>query len=46
MHGNSSSQNEGLGLLRYLPSNIALACFDFMGCGNNKEMETISLGYR
>lgn len=46
MHGNSSSRLEGIGLMRYLPDNIGLACFDFMGCGKNEEMETISLGFR
>lgn len=46
MHGNSSCRVESLNLLRYIPENIALACFDFMGCGKNEEMETISLGYR
>jgi hypothetical protein len=32
--------------LRYLPDDVSLAAFDFMGCGNNKELETVSLGYR
>jgi hypothetical protein len=29
-----------------LPEGISLASFDFMGCGKNEEVETISLGYR
>ena len=35
-----------MGLLRFIPLNVSLACFDFMGCGKNEEMETISLGFR
>lgn len=34
LHGNSSSRLEGSALLRLLPSNAGLACFDFEGCGN------------
>jgi hypothetical protein len=46
LHGNSSCRVEAQCLLRYLPDEVSLASFDFMGCGRNKEMETISLGYR
>ena len=46
LHGNASSRLEGTSLIKYIPDNVSLACFDFMGCGINSEMETISLGYR
>ena len=36
MHGNSSCRVEAFGLVRYLPLNVSLACFDFMGCGKNE----------
>jgi pimeloyl-ACP methyl ester carboxylesterase len=32
--------------LLYLPDNVALGSFDFMGCGKNLEADNISLGYR
>lgn len=46
LHGNSSSRLEALHLLLYLPKGYTLACFDFFGCGNNPEGDTISLGVR
>ena len=46
MHGNSSCRLEGLSLIKHIPDNVSLATFDFMGCGKNEEMDTISLGYR
>ena len=46
MHGNSSCRLEGLSLIRHIPEQVSLATFDFMGCGKNEEMDTISLGYR
>jgi hypothetical protein len=46
LHGNSSSRLEATGILKYLPYKFSLACFDFIGCGQNKEADTISLGYR
>ena len=44
LHGNSSSRYEGFSQLSYLPQDIAIACFDFGGCGNRTEQEYISLG--
>lgn len=46
MHGNSSCRVEALGLIKHIPEKVSLASFDFMGCGKNEEMQTISLGYR
>jgi len=46
MHGNSSCRLEALGMIKYIPEKVSLACFDFMGCGKNQESETISLGFR
>lgn len=46
MHGNSSCRVEALGLIKTIPDGISLASFDFMGCGKNQEINTISLGYR
>ena len=46
LHGNSSSKLEAKNLLPYLPEGYCLACFDFMGCGNNDEETSISLGFR
>lgn len=44
-HGNSSNRLAGFELVRLLcPMNIAVACFDFAGCGNS-EGEYISLGF-
>ena len=45
LHGNSSSRLEGSALLRLLPLNAALACFDFEGCGN-RTGEWITLGLK
>lgn len=46
LHGNSSSRLESTSIIKFLPYNFSLASFDFMGCGLNKEVDTISLGYR
>lgn len=46
LHGNSSSKLEAISIISYLPFKFALAAFDFLGCGHNKESDTISLGYR
>ena len=44
LHGNSSSRYEGYSHLNHLPNDVALACFDFAGCGNRTEQQYISLG--
>lgn len=36
LHGNASSRLEALSLMKYMPKELSLACFDFMGCGKNK----------
>jgi hypothetical protein len=46
LHGNSSCRIEAQTLMRFLPEEISLAAFDFMGCGRNQELDTISLGFR
>jgi hypothetical protein len=35
LHGNASSRLEALQLIKYMPKDLSLACFDFMGCGEN-----------
>jgi hypothetical protein len=35
MHGYGSNRIEGIFLLRHLPKNIALCCFDFSGEGKS-----------
>lgn len=44
LHGNSSSKLEAVSLLKYLPKNFSLGCFDFLGCGKNVEKDNITLG--
>ena len=44
LHGNGSSRFEGTLFLPSLPDGVALACFDFNGCGNREEREYITLG--
>ena len=46
LHGNSSSKLESTSILKFIPQNFSLAAFDFLGCGQNQECDTISLGYR
>lgn len=36
LHCNSSNRMEGQGMVKYLPHDVGLACFDFNGCGNRK----------
>lgn len=36
MHGYGSNRVEGVVLLRYLPSNISLCCFDFSAEGKSE----------
>lgn len=43
LHGNGSSSFEGTLFLPSLPKGVALACFDFRGCGN-REGDFITLG--
>jgi hypothetical protein len=33
-------------LLKYLPRNFSLGCFDFIGCGKNNEEDNVTLGAR
>lgn len=34
LHCNSSNRIEGYNLVKHLPADVGLACFDFEGCGN------------
>lgn len=44
-HCNASNRLECKNYVDYLPLNYAIAGFDFLGCGNTKNMY-ISLGWR
>ena len=45
LHGNSSSRMEGMNMVREIPKDVALACFDFRGCGNGTD-DWITLGIK
>jgi hypothetical protein len=45
LHCNSSNRMEGFLMLKNIPLDVGLACFDFEGCGNRKG-KWITLGVK
>lgn len=35
LHSHAGSKKEGMPILKYLPWNLSMAMFDFLGTGNN-----------
>jgi hypothetical protein len=46
LHGSSASRAEALSVIRHLPEELSLGCFDFIGCGHNYQQDSISMGVR